>query len=120
MVGSSRVSPVPIVKNLGTWFNSNLNLREHINKTCRAAHFQLHNIRHIRKYLSDVETKTLVHAFIIGRIDYCNSLLYGLLSVPLNKLQHVQNSAARIICNISRYKHITPILHTLHWLPVQY
>ena len=120
MVGSSKVSPVPIVKNLGTWFDSNLNLREHINKTCRAAHFQLHNIRHIRKYLSDVATKTLVHAFIIGRIDYCNSLLYGLPSVHLNKLQRVQNSAARLICNISRYEHITPVLYTLHWLPVQY
>ena len=120
MVGSSRVSPVPIVKNLGTWFDSNLNLREHINKTCRAGHFQLHKIKHTQKYLSDVAARTLVHAFIIGRIDYCSSLLYGLPSVHLNKLQRVQNSAARLICNISRYEHITPVLHTLHWLPVQY
>ena len=119
-VGGSSINPVSVAKNLGTWFDSNLNFREHINKTCRAAYFHLNNIRRIRKYLSNESAKMLVHAFIIGRLDYCNSLLYGLPSVHLCKLQRVQNSAARIICNISRYDHITPVLYTLHWLPIQF
>ena len=63
----------------------------------------------------------LVHAFIIGRLDYCNSLLYGLPSVHLSKLQRVRNSAARLVCtDISRYDHVTPVLYSLHWLPVKY
>ena len=55
---------------------------------------------------------SLVHAFIIGRIDYCNSLLFGSPSVHLlnYKLRRLQNAAARPISNIPRYSHITPVL----------
>ena len=38
----------------------------------------------------------------------------------MSKLQRVQNSAARLVCNISRYNHVTPVLYSLHWLPVQH
>ena len=62
----------------------------------------------------------MVHAFIIGRIDYCNSLLFGVPSVHLLKLQRLQNAAARLISNVPRYSHITPVLCSLHWLPVKF
>ena len=51
---------------------------------------------------------------------YCNSLLYGLPEYQLNKLQRVQNMCARLICNESKYCHITPLLVDLHWLPVKF
>lgn len=57
---------------------------------------------------------------MIGRIDYCNSILYGLPEVHVNKLQRVQNSAARLITYTPRTYHITPVLKTFHWLPVKY
>ena len=50
----------------------------HIAKAYKAAFYHLHNIRRIRKFLTMESTKVLVHAFIMGRIDYCNSRLYGL------------------------------------------
>ena len=75
-VGSIDVAPVTVARNLGTWFDSNLNLQEQIHKTCKSGFFHLYNIRRIRKYLSQESARTLVHAFIIGRIDYCNSLLF--------------------------------------------
>ena len=56
----------------------------------------------------------------MGRIDYCNSLLYGLPATHINKLQRVQNAAARLICSIPRISHVTPRLYSLHWLPVQF
>ena len=65
-------------------------------------------------------TMVLVHAFIIGRLDYCNSFLYGLPATYINKLQQVQNAAARLICSIPCFKHVTPVLYSLHWLPVQF
>ena len=59
--------------------------------------FHLYNIRRIRKYLSRENTETLIHAFISSRIDYCNSLLYGVPNCHLRKLQRVQNAAARLL-----------------------
>ena len=80
----------------------------------------LYHLRRIRKYLSKDNTKTLVHVFISSRIDYFKSLLYGLPEYQLNKLQRVQNMCARLICNESKYCHITPLLVDLHWLPVKF
>ena len=101
-------------------FSRLVNVQEQIHKTCKSGFFHLYNIRRIRKYLSQESARTLVRAFIIGRIDYCNSLLFGLPSVHLLKLQRLQNTAARLISNVPRYSHITPVLCSLHWLPVKF
>ena len=109
-----------MARNVRTWFDSNLNLQEQIHSTCKSRFFHLFNIRRIRKYLSQESARTLVHAFIIGRIDYCNGLLFGLPSFNLLKLQRLQNAAARLISNVPRNSHITPVLRSLHWLPVKF
>ena len=83
--------------------------------------FHLYNVGCIQKYLFQESARTLVHAFIIGRIDYCDSLLSGLSSVHLlNKLQRLQNTATQLISNVSGYSHITPVLCSLHWPPVKF
>jgi len=62
----------------------------------------------------------LVHAFIASRVDYCNSLLYGVPAYTIRRLQAVMNAAARLIVGIHCFDHITPVLRdVLHWLPVQ-
>ena len=62
----------------------------------------------------------IVHALVTSRIDCCNSLLYGLPRTQLSRLQRVQNTVARLICNLSHFDHISPVLFELHWLPLQY
>ena len=103
--GDSTISPVTAVKNLGSWFDENMNMGCHINKMFKTLPFHLYNIRRIRKYLSKDSTRTFVHAFITARIDYCNGLLYGLPAAHLNKLQRIPNSAARIVCSLPRFCH---------------
>ena len=78
----------------------------------------LYNIRRIRKYLSYDNRKSIVQAIIMSQVDYCNGLLYGTPTVHLGKLQRMRNAAARLVCTVSRYNHITPSLIKLHWLPV--
>ena len=93
---------------------------DHITKTSSAAFYYLYDIRRIRKYLSKECTTNRIHAFISSCLDYCNSLLYGLPAYQIQKLQRVQNSAARLVFDESKFCHITPFLRVLHWLPVKY
>ena len=80
--------------------------------------FELRRINSIRHYLSVQATKTLVSAFVLSRLDYCNSLHSGCLQYLLNRLQRVENNVARLILKALKTDHITPHLRTLHWLPI--
>ena len=98
-VGDVDVIPVYSAKNLGSWFDSqmDMDMATHITKTCVSAFFYLYNIRHIRKYLTSECTEKLIHAFITSRLDYCNSLLYGVPDHHMQKLQRVMNASTRLI-----------------------
>ena len=85
---------------------------------CKSAFYHLHNIRRIKNYLSRDNLLTLVPAFITSRLDYCNSLLYGVPKDQISKLQCVQNATARLVMDIGKYSHITPALYDLQWLPI--
>ena len=119
-VGDTSVSTANEARNLGVWFDSQLNFNAHIRKTCSLSFGTLYKIRCIRKYLTFKSAQTLVLALVIGRLDYCNSLLYGLPASYINMLQRVQNAAARLISNTPRFGHISPVMKDLHWLPVKY
>ena len=77
-VGTAEVSSSSEVKNLGCWLDNQLKLDSHINRLCKSAFFHLYNIRRIRKLLSSETTQILVNAFVTSRLDYCNSILYGM------------------------------------------
>ena len=118
-VGNTNIYPVPVARNLRSWFDYKLSMTNHITKICASSFFYLYNIRRIWKYLTKKSAESLIHAFISSRLDYCNSLLYGLPNCSLIKLQRVQNACARLTFNEGRYCRITPLLVKLHWLPVQ-
>ncbi|XP_073709407.1 uncharacterized protein [Misgurnus anguillicaudatus] len=106
-------------RNLGFIFDPTLTFKPHIRHITKTAFFHLRKIARLRPTLSTSAAETLIHAFITSRLDYCNSLLYGLPSTDLHKLQYVQNSAARLLTHTRSRDHITPVLQQLHWLPVQ-
>ena len=72
-LGEDKITPVTSVRNLGVIFYSTLKMDMQITKACQNAYYHLHNIRRIRKFLSQEATCTTIHAFITSQIDYCNS-----------------------------------------------
>ena len=119
-IGASSVQPVSSVRNLGAWFDENLSMTTHVGKVCSKAFRGLYSIKQIRKYLSQDATKVLIHAFVTSHLDYCNSLLCGIPQYQYSRLQRILNAAARLVCLVPKFNHITPVLYDLHWLPVFY
>ena len=117
-IGNSEISFSPNAKNLGVTVSDTLSLEKHINNVCCSAFAELRRIANIRRYLTYEATKTLVTALVISKIDYCNSLYYNIPNTLLLKLKKVQNSAARIIFQLKKRDHISPLLQKLHWLPI--
>ena len=89
-----------------------------VKSLCKSAFYQMRNIARIRRYLSPKTTELLIHAFVSSKLDFCNSLLYGILKRVLRKLQSVQNPTARLVTSSSKVDHVTPLLMRLHWLPI--
>ncbi len=108
------------VKNLGVILDSNLCFENHISHVTKTAFFHLRNIAKLRNMLSVSDAEKLVHAFMTSRLDYCNALLGCCPASSINKLQIVQNAAARVLTRSRKYDHITPILQSLHWLPIKF
>lgn len=100
--------------------DSQLQLEKQVNAVVRASFFQLRLLAKVKPFLSQADLEKAIHAFISSRLDYCNALYYGLNKSLLHKLQLVQNAAARLLSNTPRRAHITPVLHSLHWLPVEF
>ena len=82
-----------------------------------SANFKLRHISSMPHLLSTDATKNIVSAFVLSRLDNCNSLLSGCSQYLLYKLQKVQNNAACLVLRIPKTDHISPHLASLHWLP---
>ena len=117
-IGEESISPVESCRNIGVIYDETLSFDEHISSITKTAFWHLRNIYRIRHYLDTDSLLILVHAFITSKLDFCNSLLIGLPKCLLKRLQSVQNAAARLVSGSRKYDHISPVLHQLHWLPV--
>ena len=114
------MSAVCNVRNLGTWFNNHLSIKTAINKTCQSGLYHLHNMGCIKRFLSSEDGKSIVQEIVMSRIDYCNSLLYGVAATNLSKLQRVQNAADWLVCSLWRHQHVTSSFICLHWLLIKF
>ena len=107
---------------LRTWvflLDRYLTMDVHVNNVVSVCFKYLSDIGKIRNLLSEKDTKLLVHSVISSHLDYCNSLLYGVNASVINKLQKVQNAAARLISRRKKHDHISDVIHKLHWLRVE-
>ncbi|KAM9552101.1 uncharacterized protein ACWYII_031576 [Salvelinus alpinus] len=118
-VDNSIVSSSQSAKNLGVILDNTLSFSTNIKAVARSCRFMLYNIRRVRPCLTQEAAQVLIQALVISRLDYCNSLLAGLPACAIKPLQLIQNAAARLVFNLPKFSHVTPLLRSLHWLPVE-
>ena len=63
--------------------------------------------------------KQVVQSVVISHLDYCNSIFMGMPEKEINQMQKIQNSAAHLILNRSRWSSASSALKDLHWLPIR-
>ena len=115
----SPLCPVDSVKNLGVWFDSDFCLSKHVQNVCKICFVKLCDFGHVSRFFTHDVSVLVANALVSNWLDYCNSLFKSLSKFNLRKLQCIQNTAARIVSNTSRYTSITPTLKKLHWLSVE-
>jgi len=103
-----------------TVIDCRLTMADQVTAVCKAGYYQLCQLWGVVQALMSEVAKSLINAFISDRLDYCNSLLYGITDTQLQHLQSVQNAVARLVTGTRRSEHITPVLRSLHWLPVRH
>ena len=113
------VHSVLLTQNLGVWFDSDFFLSKHVQNVCKHCFVKLRDFRHVTRFLTHDVSVLVANTLVNSQLDYCNSLFRSLSKFSLCKLQCIQNSAARVVSNTSRYTSITPVLKKLHWLPVE-
>ena len=121
-IGDDTIYPTNAVRNLGFFYDKYMKNTMHVNRVTSTIYIMMKKISEIRHFLDKNTTKILMQALVLSKIAYCNNLLLGTPKYNLDKLQHMQNIACRIIHTTGKYDSITPLtplLMDLHWLKVK-
>jgi hypothetical protein len=120
-VGNTNVNSAASAKNIGVVMDPLLSMEKQVSKITRTCYMALRDIGRIRRYLTVDATKQLILSHVMCHLDVHNALLYKIADCVLNKLQVVQNRAARLIFKLDRCAPTEEIRRdVLHWLPVKY
>ena len=105
-IDNESVTPVEYVRNLGFIMNLFLKNNHHITKVLSILSYQVRNVYQIHVRL-DLETaKLVVQALVMSKLDYCNSLLAVTPECYCTKVQHIQNMACWVVCNLHKFDHV--------------
>lgn len=107
------------VKNLGFILDGCLKMDKQVNSIVSHCYKKLGDVARNRHLLSDEDTVLLMHAIVSSRIDYCNILYYGVNKCIIQKLQMLQNAAARLISKRRKCQSVRDVLKSLHWQRVE-
>ena len=78
-IGNAQIPFKQSVKNLGFTLDSHLTMKAHVSNIARTCYFELRRLASIHRFLTSTATVSLVSAFVLSRIDYCNTVLYAML-----------------------------------------
>ena len=114
------VTPTDSARNLGVEFDKDFNFNKHLSKVCRSCYYHIRDLRRLCRCLTAAVTKAIATSLVSSKLDYCNYILYNIPNREINKVQSVQNYLARVVTRSPRFCSVTPLLKSLHRLPVQF
>jgi hypothetical protein len=117
-VDNLEINPSPSIKNLGVIFDHNMKMTDHITQISRSLNWQIANLNRVRRFLDFNSCSNAARSLILSRLDYCSSLFNNITKKDLLRLQKLQNRCARLIYMQPKRTHTSPLLHSLHWLPM--
>ena len=108
-------------KNLGVYIDSSLTMNVQVQKVVSSCFCTIRLLSRIKFFLTSEELQIMVCSLILSVMDYCNSVYYGMSKENMDKLQRVQNCAARLACKVNSHDRIetNELFHSLHWLKVR-
>ena len=118
-IGNAQIHLKRSARNFGFTLYCHLTMNAHVSNIAQTCYFELCRLASIRRFQTSSATATLVSAFVLSRIDYCSSLLFGSTHDVTSHLQRIQNYAARVIMRLPKSSSITTHLKSFHWLPVK-
>ena len=118
-VGNHEIKPVESVRNIGAMFDKRMKMKAQVKHMCKGTWHNIHSIGKIEQYLTQDQTKTVVHAHVISKLDNNNPLLTGIPQYVRRRLQLAQNAAAKLVTDLMKFDHVTGAMKELHWLPIE-
>jgi len=119
LIDGNVIHRVDSVRDLGVTLESELMLQRHVNKVVSLCFHHIRRLKQVCKLLRPSVATTLISAFVLNRLDYCNAIFVGLPKTTIAPLQCAQNAAARLVAQLGSRDHVSNALYDLHWLPVQ-
>ena len=98
------------IKYLGSWVDALLSFKTHITKKCQAVMGNLVKICNIRKYLTEEATKMLLVGLVLSHLDYVKAILAGLPECDIDKIQRIENTAAKLAVKVRKHNSTTTAL----------
>ena len=118
-IGNAQIVFKQFVKNFCFTLHCHHIMNAHVATIARICYLALFSLVSIRRFLTIAIADSLVSAFVLSRIDYCSSLLFGSTHDVKSHLQQIQNYAAQVILRLPESSYITTHLKSLHWLSVK-
>ena len=118
MVTGASVPFVNKLRVLGVTIESELSFDDHIINVVRACNCHIRAMCYIRRLLTQDAANAIACSIVWSRLDLCNTVLYDVTAHNISRLQRVQSSLARVVCDATYRSSATNLRRSLHWLPI--
>ena len=114
-IDDEMIKRVNLTKSLGLTIDDRLSWSNHVDEICRKVSSAIGALKRIRPFISANTALQIYNALILPHFDYCSPVWDCLSGQSSDKLQKLQNRAARVITKLPFDTSSNLLLDTLKW-----